>query len=119
MKSKKIYLNGQEFTVQHDFTEKYNQVIIYEYQEGKAVPIASGSTLKEACDNWIKSEYAIDNLVANMEIWVRENNIDIESIGSAVCLDRYIETLSEHELFAFLSYDSHHDYIDWSEVESE
>lgn len=118
MKAKDISLCGKEFILTNeDFSETYNTVIIYEYQNGKPVAIASGTTLREACMNWIKSDYAIDNLVVNMELWAKEHKIDLGSIGYAVAIDKFIETLDGYELFAFMAYDSHHAYIDWSKVE--
>lgn len=119
MKKAVLELNHEIFVIENDFVEDYNSVIIYEYRNGKAVPIASGSDLKEACNNWIKSDWEIDGLALNMEQWAREENIDMDSIGYAVAFDKYVDSLSGEELFAFLAINPQHAFINWKEIESE
>lgn len=119
MKKAILELNHEIFVIENDFAEDYNSVIIYEYQNGKAVPIASGSNLKEACNKWIESDWEIDGLAINMEQWARDNNIDMNSIGYAVAFDKYVDSLSGEELFALLAINPQHAFINWKEIESE
>lgn len=115
MKRRDIELCGKTFTVSE--SDNFDKVVIYEYVNGKAVPIISGDTLKEACEKWLQLDtQTFDNLCVNMELWAKENNLDLGEIGTLVCFKKFVETLSGHEMFAFMSFDNHHYYVDWSDL---
>ena len=115
IKYKTILLNNQSYIIAMP-NFPFKNIEIYSLEEDNKIKVVgAGDTLKEACMDWLNTLYEIDNLILNMEIWAKENDIPLDSIEECgKAFDTFVETLSGEELFAMLSQGDHQNYVNWS-----
>ena len=93
------------------------RVCIYRYDDTLDIveEIARGNTLKEACENWLKTEDISENLFTNFEHYIETNGIDINSSPCELAhhFDEFLKKSSGEEIFAFLAQDVKHNYVEW------
>lgn len=120
MKETKIKFDEKEFTVDCDFTQEYNRVVIYELRNNTPLPIYMGCDLKSACKKWANDIEDISVLVETFELWAEDQGIDLQimdfmEVGKLY--DQYIDSLDGEELFILLIPNENYTYVDWSKVE--
>ncbi len=120
MKETIIDFDGKKFTVDCDFTQEYNKVIIYELRDNTPLPIYIGHNLKSACKKWVNDIEDISVLVETFELWAEDNDIDLQGMDFmevGKLFDEYIDTLDGEELFILLIPSENYTYVDWSQIE--
>jgi len=120
IKKKKVQFGDIEIEIIENQPEYQNQVMIYELYGRHVRTITGGKTLREACNNWLDmsepEDYVFGNLVANVKHWAKDTGIDMGSNCYVVLLSKFLESLTDEEFFAIMSFDRYHVYIDWNKV---
>ena len=120
MKETIITLNGKKYTVDYDFKEDYNKVIIYHLKGNTPLPIYIGKDLKSACRKWLNHTEDPSEVFEAWLEWIKENNFtyDYDNIvETGKMFDRYIDEIDALQLFILLAPDDSYTYVDWSEIE--
>ena len=120
MKETKIRFDEKEYTIDCDFCQEYNKVVIYELRGNTPLPIYMGHDLKSACKKWARDIEDISVIVNEFELWAEAEGIDLvamdfQEVGKLY--EKYIDSLEGEELFIMLLPNENYNYIDWSKIE--
>ena len=122
MKVKIFTVDNVEFKIESDTEE----VVIYDLIATQLSPdhtpviVGHGKCLKEACDDWLASNYDISNeqLVESINAWRQNEGLDIlaEDEDLLFEIDKFINSKEGIELFCILN-DGRFYFVDWSKIE--
>lgn len=126
MKKVEFVFNGVRFFLTEEDTT--TDVVIYDLEAtirtSTVVELARGSSLKEACNNWIVSFEDIydKRLIDAVNGWRERIGISILDVDKdpdiLYEIDDFINSQTDVNLYKAISNDMQHYYVDWSKVES-
>ena len=126
MKKVEFVSNGVRFFLTEEDTT--TDVVIYDLEAtirtSTVVELARGSSLKEACNNWIVSFEDIydKRLIDAVNGWRERIGISILDVDKdpdiLYEIDDFINSQTDVNLYKAISNDMQHYYVDWSKVES-
>ena len=126
MKKEEFVSNGVRFFLTEEDTT--TDVVIYDLEAtirtSTVVELARGSSLKEACNNWIVSFEDIydKRLIDAVNGWRERIGISILDVDKdpdiLYEIDDFINSQTDVNLYKAISNEMQHYYVDWSKVES-
>ena len=126
MKKVEFVSNGVRFFLTEEDTT--TDVVIYDLEAtirtSTVVELARGSSLKEACNNWIVSFEDIydKRLIDAVNGWRERIGISILDVDKdpdiLYEIDDFINSQTDVNLYKAISNDMQHYYVDWSKVET-